>query len=84
MPKRKRKGKVAEPSPLPSTSKLLDASMMLNLPMAGLDGKFTYLDENATLPDLPLYDAGISLVPISNEASREHVLTIPISSCEIS
>ncbi|KAJ6984473.1 L-type lectin-domain containing receptor kinase SIT2-like [Populus alba] len=43
-----------------------------------------YLDGNATLPDLPLHGAGIGLVPVSNEASREHVLTIPISSGEIS
>ncbi|KAJ6895514.1 L-type lectin-domain containing receptor kinase SIT2-like [Populus alba x Populus x berolinensis] len=43
-----------------------------------------YLDGNATLPDLPLHGAGIGLIPVSNEASREHVLTIPISSGEIS
>ncbi|KAJ6984471.1 L-type lectin-domain containing receptor kinase SIT2-like [Populus alba x Populus x berolinensis] len=43
-----------------------------------------YLDGNATLPDLPLHGAGIGLVPVSNEASTEHVLTIPISSDEIS
>ncbi|KAG6760880.1 hypothetical protein POTOM_034067 [Populus tomentosa] len=43
-----------------------------------------YLDGNTTLPDLPLHGAGIGLVPVSNEASREHVLTIPISSGEIS
>ncbi|PNT19388.2 hypothetical protein POPTR_009G035500v4 [Populus trichocarpa] len=43
-----------------------------------------YLDGNATLPDLPLHGAGIGLVPVSNEVSREHVLTIPISSDEIS
>ncbi|XP_061958703.1 L-type lectin-domain containing receptor kinase SIT2-like [Populus nigra] len=43
-----------------------------------------YLDGNATLPDLPLHGAGIGLVPVSNEASREHVLTIPISSDGIS
>ncbi|KAI9388255.1 hypothetical protein POPTR_009G035601v4 [Populus trichocarpa] len=43
-----------------------------------------YLDGNATLPDLPLHGAGIGLVPVSNEASREHVLTMPISSDGIS
>ncbi|KAH8499155.1 hypothetical protein H0E87_017896 [Populus deltoides] len=43
-----------------------------------------YLDGNATLPDLPVHGAGIGLVPVSNEASREHVLTIPISSDGIS
>jgi hypothetical protein len=43
-----------------------------------------YLDGNATLPDLPLHGAGIGLVPVSNEVSTEHVLTIPISSDEIS
>ncbi|XP_034895888.1 L-type lectin-domain containing receptor kinase SIT2-like [Populus alba] len=43
-----------------------------------------YLDGNATLPDLPLHGAGIGLVPVSNEASTEHVLTIPLSSDEIS
>ena len=32
------KPQVAGPSPLPSTSKLLDASMLLNLPTAGLGG----------------------------------------------
>ncbi|KAJ6984472.1 L-type lectin-domain containing receptor kinase SIT2-like [Populus alba x Populus x berolinensis] len=43
-----------------------------------------YLDGNATLPDLPLHGAGIGLVPVSNEVSTEHVLTIPNSSDEIS
>jgi len=43
-----------------------------------------YLDGNATLPDLPVHGAGIGLVPVSNEVSTEHVLTIPISSYEIS
>ncbi|XP_061958922.1 L-type lectin-domain containing receptor kinase SIT2-like [Populus nigra] len=43
-----------------------------------------YLDGNATLPDLPLHGAGIGLVPVSNEVSTEHVLTIPISPDEIS
>jgi serine/threonine protein kinase len=43
-----------------------------------------YLDGNATLPDLPLHGAGIGLVPVSNEVSTQHVLTIPISSDEIS
>ncbi|KAH8499157.1 hypothetical protein H0E87_017898 [Populus deltoides] len=43
-----------------------------------------YLDGNATLPDLPVHGAGIGLVPVSNEASTEHVLTIRISSDEIS
>ncbi|KAJ6385042.1 hypothetical protein OIU77_028277 [Salix suchowensis] len=39
-----------------------------------------YLDGNAALPDLPLQGTGIGLLPVSNEASREHVLTIPVSS----
>ncbi|KAJ6715954.1 hypothetical protein OIU74_008651 [Salix koriyanagi] len=43
-----------------------------------------YLDGNATLPDLPLHDAGTGLVPASNEASRDHVLTIPTSPDDIS
>ncbi|KAJ6309871.1 hypothetical protein OIU76_014751 [Salix suchowensis] len=43
-----------------------------------------YLDGNATLPDLPLQGTGIGLVPVSSEASGEHVLTIPISSEHIS
>ncbi|KAJ6670646.1 hypothetical protein OIU85_014504 [Salix viminalis] len=43
-----------------------------------------YMDGNATLPDLPLQGTGIGLVPVSNEASREHVLTIPTSSEHIS
>ncbi|CAK7331456.1 unnamed protein product [Dovyalis caffra] len=43
-----------------------------------------YLDGNATLPDLPLDGARIGLVPVSNEASRDYVLTIPIPSNDIS
>ncbi|KAB5540847.1 hypothetical protein DKX38_013821 [Salix brachista] len=43
-----------------------------------------YLDGNGTLPDLPLQGTGIGLVPVSSEASGEHVLTIPVSSEHIS
>ncbi|KAI5603443.1 hypothetical protein BDE02_01G219500 [Populus trichocarpa] len=43
-----------------------------------------FLEGDATLPDIPLHGAGIGLVPVSNQSSRNHVLTIPISSDDVS
>ncbi|KAJ6424908.1 hypothetical protein OIU84_025643 [Salix udensis] len=43
-----------------------------------------FLDGDATLPGIPVNGAGIGLVPVSSEASRDHVLTIPVSSDDVS